>query len=326
MSDRDRRPRLARDLYVTQLRIRRFEETVARLFAQGRLPGFVHLSIGQEAVAAGACAALRGDDVITSTHRGHAHCIAKGGDLGRMMAELFGGRDGYCAGLGGSMHIADLERGILGANGIVGAGIPIATGAAYAFQAQGMGRVALAFFGDGAVNEGAFHEGLNLAALWRLPVVYVCEDNGYAELTATDLHTAGPGVAARATAYGIRAEEVDGTDALAVHDVVARAAERCRAKEGPALVVARAPRWHGHFEGDPQRYRPVEELEEARRRDPVARLGRRLLAEGWADQGWLTSVTVDVEAEIAAAVAFAERSLPLELGAMLHLAGAEASW
>ncbi|HZU18765.1 MAG TPA: thiamine pyrophosphate-dependent dehydrogenase E1 component subunit alpha [Candidatus Dormibacteraeota bacterium] len=323
MSGRDPRGDLARNLYVVQLRIRRFEETVARLFAQGRLPGFVHLSIGQEAVAAGACAALREDDVITSTHRGHGHCIAKGGDLGRMMAELFGYRDGYCAGLGGSMHIADLERGVLGANGIVGAGIPIAAGAAYAFQVRGLDRVALAFFGDGAANEGAFHEGLNLAALWRLPVVYVCEDNGYAELTATAVHTAGPGVAARAAAYGMPAAEVDGTDALAVHDVVARAVERCRSGEGPTLVVARAPRWHGHFEGDPQRYRSRAELEQVRREDPVALLSRRLLAERWADPTWLEAMAIEIEAEVTAAVAFAEGSAPLDPEAMLRVAGVE---
>jgi acetoin:2,6-dichlorophenolindophenol oxidoreductase subunit alpha len=303
---------LARDLYRTQLRIRLFEEEVARLFAAGELPGFVHLSLGQEAVAAGACGALRPDDVITSNHRGHGHCIAKGGELDRMMAELFGRRDGYCGGLGGSMHIADLDKGILGANGIVGAGILIATGAAYSFQAQGLGRVALAFFGDGATSEGAFHEGLNLAALWRLPVIYLCEDNGFAELTPTSVHAAGPGIGARASAYGMAAEEVDGTDALAVHEVVGRAAARCRAGEGPVLVVAHTNRWHGHFEGDQQRYRSPEELAEARRRDPVARLGERLLAEGWADEAWLDGCAAEARGELEAAVAFAGASPPAE--------------
>lgn len=312
---------LARDLYRAQLRIRRFEETVSELFAAGRLPGFVHLSLGQEAVAAGACAALRPDDVIASTHRGHGHCIAKGGEVRRMMAELFGGRDGYCAGLGGSMHIADLERGILGANGIVGAGMLIATGAAFSFQTQGLDRVALAFFGDGATSEGAFHEGLNLAALWRLPIVYLCEDNGFAELTPTAVHAAGPGVAARASAYGMVAEEVDGVDALAVWDVVGRAVARCRAGEGPVLVVARTNRWHGHFEGDSQRYRDRAELAAARAADPVARLGARLMEEGWADQAWLDAVAASVEEELDAAVAFAEQSPPLSMDEMLRVGG-----
>lgn len=308
---------LARQLYRTQLRIRRFEETVSKLFAAGRLPGFVHLSLGQEAVAAGACAALHPEDVIASTHRGHGHCLAKGGDPRRMLAELFGRRDGYCAGLGGSMHIADLDLGILGANGIVGAGILIATGAAYSFQVQHVGRVAVAFFGDGAINEGSFHEGLNLAALWRLPAVYVCEHNGFAELTPESLHAAGPGLAARGAAYGIETEEVDGTDALAVHDAVAAAAARCRAGAGPALLLARTNRWHGHFEGDPQRYRAREELEAARAQDPVALLGRRLADEGWADTAWLEGVAADVDREIEDAVAFAEASPALELDGML---------
>ena len=314
---------LARALYVAMLRIRRFEERVARLFADGRLPGFVHLSIGQEAVAAGACAALRPDDVIASTHRGHGHCLAKGGEPRRMMAELFGSRDGYCGGIAGSMHIADLERGILGANGIVGAGILIATGAGFSIQVQGLDRVALAFFGDGAINEGAFHEGLNLAALWRLPVVYVCENNGYAELTPTSVHSAGPGLPARGAAYGIPTEQVDGTDALAVHAAVGTAAARCRAGEGPALVEARTNRWHGHFEGDQQRYRSREELEAIRRQDPLLRLRGRMEASGWARAEWFERVESDVVAEIEEAVQFAAAGRPLEFAEMLSLVHGE---
>lgn len=313
---------LARTLYRTQLRIRRFEEKVSELFAAGRLPGFVHLSLGQEAVAAGACAALESTDVITSTHRGHGHCIAKGGEIDRMMAELFGGRDGYCAGLGGSMHIADLDKGILGANGIVGAGLLIATGAAYSFQVQGLPRVALAFFGDGATSEGSFHEGLNVASLWKLPIVYLCEDNGFAEMTPTSVHASGPGVAARAAAYGMASEEVDGVDALAVWDVVGRAVERCRAGEGPVLVVAHTNRWHGHFEGDSQRYREKADLEAARAEDPVARLGVLLLDESWAEQAWLDAVQADAMEELERAVAFAEQSPQLEMDEMLRIAGA----
>ena len=313
---------LARSLYRTQVRIRAFEEQVASLFAGGRLPGFVHLSIGQEAVAAGACAALRDDDAIASNHRGHGHCLAKGGSPPRMMAELFGSRDGYCAGVGGSMHIADLERGILGANGIVGAGILIATGAGLSFQIEGSGRVALAFFGDGAINEGAFHEGLNLAALWRLPVIYLCENNGYAELTPTRVHTAGPGLAARAAAFGLGFDTVDGSDALAVHQAVAAAAERCRAGLGPRLIEARTQRWHGHFEGDQQRYRSPDELTAIRAEDPVARLGAHLQAEGWADPAWIDQVASEAEAEMRAAVEFGGAGEPLTSAEMLALVGA----
>jgi TPP-dependent pyruvate/acetoin dehydrogenase alpha subunit len=305
-----------------QVRIRRFEEEVARLFAAGRLPGFVHLSIGQEAVAAGACAALHDDDAIASNHRGHGHCLAKGGLPTLMMAELFGSRDGYCAGVGGSMHIADLERGILGANGIVGAGILIATGAGLSFQVEGSGRVVLAFFGDGAINEGAFHEGLNLAALWRLPVIYLCEHNGYAELTPSRVHTAGPGLGARAAAYGVSFESVDGSDALAVHQAVAAAAEGCRAGLGPALIEARTQRWHGHFEGDQQRYRSSDELAAIREQDPVARLGARLHREGWADAAWMQQVALQAEAEIRSAVEFGAAGEPISSAEMLALVGA----
>ncbi len=315
------RAELARGLYVMQLRIRRFEEEVASLFAAGRLPGFVHLSIGQEAVAAGACAALRQDDAIASNHRGHGHCLAKGGDPRRMMAELFGSRDGYCRGVAGSMHIADLALGILGANGIVGAGILIATGAGLSFLNQDGDRVALAFFGDGAINEGAFHEGLNLAALWRLPVVYLCENNGYAELTPASVHTAGPGLAARAAAYGMAFHSVDGTDALAVHDAVHAAVECCRRGDGPVLVEARTNRWHGHFEGDQQAYRTSEELARIRQEDPVARLRGQLEKEGWADGAWFGSVEKGVEREITESVEFAQSGTSLEMAEMLALVG-----
>jgi TPP-dependent pyruvate/acetoin dehydrogenase alpha subunit len=317
------RAELARGLYVVQLRIRRFEEQVASLFAAGRLPGFVHLSIGQEAVAAGACAALRQDDAIATNHRGHGHCLAKGGEPRRMMAELFGSRDGYCSGVAGSMHIADLDRGILGANGIVGAGILIATGAGLSFRNQGGDRVALAFFGDGAINGGAFHEGLNMAALWRLPVVYLCENNGYAELTPASVHTAGPGLAARAAAYGMASHRVDGTDALAVYDAVYAAAESCRRGDGPVLVEAVTNRWHGHFEGDQQAYRTSEELAGIRQQDPVARLRAQLESEGWADEAWFSSVEKEAQREITDSVTFAESGTSLELGEMLALVAGE---
>ncbi|MER3405921.1 MAG: dehydrogenase, partial [Chloroflexota bacterium] len=203
-------------MYRTMLRIRRFEERVKQLFRDARLRGSVHLYIGEEAVATGACAALRPDDYITSTHRGHGHCIAKGGRLDRMMAELYGRETGYCKGKGGSMHIADLDSGILGANGIVGAGIPIAVGAALGARILGRDRVALAFFGDGGANQGAFHEGINFAAVQKLPVVFVCENNLYSQTTPNKYTIAGGSVARRAEAYGIPGEQVDGQDVLAV--------------------------------------------------------------------------------------------------------------
>jgi pyruvate dehydrogenase E1 component alpha subunit len=313
------RPRgeLARDLYRTMLRIRRFEETASKLFAEGRLPGFIHLSLGQEGVAAGACAALRPEDVIAANHRSHGHCLAKGADPSRMMAELFGREEGYCRGVGGSMHIADLDRGILGANGIVGASLLIATGAAYAFQVRREPRVAVAFFGDGASNEGAFHEGLNLASLWRLPVVYICENNGYGEMTPESVHHAGPGIAARGASYGMVSEVVDGGDALAVHDVVAGVVAAARDGLGPALIEARTHRWHGHFEGDRQPYRPPAELDAIRRDDPLARLGERLAQERWADASWLDAARAEAEAEIAAAAAFGAQGTPPDFDAML---------
>jgi TPP-dependent pyruvate/acetoin dehydrogenase alpha subunit len=240
-----------------------------------------------------------------------------------MMAELFGSRDGYCSGVAGSMHIADLDRGILGANGIVAAGILIATGAGLSFRNQSGNRLALAFFGDGAINEGAFHEGLNLAALWHLPVVYLCENNGYAELTPTSVHTAGPGLAARAAAYGMTSHRVDGTDALAVYDTVYTATESCRRGEGPVLVEAVTNRWHGHFEGDQQAYRTSEELNAIRREDPVARLRTYLESEHWAESAWFDTVEQRISQEIEKSVEFAESGPSLEMKEMLAMTADE---
>ena len=311
------RESLARDLYRTMLRIRRFEEAASRLFVEGKLPGFIHLSLGQEAVAAGACAALHPDDVIAANHRSHGHCLAKGADPRRMMAELFGRRDGYSRGVGGSMHIADLDQGILGANGIVGAGIAIATGAAFAFQVRHEKRVSVAFFGDGAANEGVFHEALNVAALWRLPVVYICENNGYGEMTPEAVHRAGPGIAARGAAYGIKSRIVDGIDALNVYDAVQEAVTSCRGGQGPALLEIRTNRWHGHFEGDRQAYRPTGELEAIKRQDPITVLARRLQDAGWADAAWLDRMRAEVDAEIVSAVAHGAGGTTLDFDGML---------
>src|SRR3954462_6512196 len=229
-------PDEAREVIRTMWRIRRFEEAVDDLFARGLMHGTMHLSIGQEASATGICLALRERDAITSTHRGHGHCIAQGADLTRMMAELLAKETGYCRGRGGSMHIADVATGNLGANGIFGGGMPIAAGAALAYKMRGEDRVVASFFGDGATNEGAFHEGLNLAAIWKLPVVFICENNKYGMSFSTEKSMAVDTIAERASAYGIPGVGVDGNDVAAVYDVVHAAVERARAGDGPTLV------------------------------------------------------------------------------------------
>lgn len=260
---------LAVDLYRTMRTIRQFETTAGELFAAGQLPGFIHLSIGQEAVAAGVCGALDDADYITTTHRGHGHCIAKGGGVTQMMGELYGREGGYALGRSGSMHIADNAVGILGANAIVGGGIPMAVGGAFAAQLAGTGQVSVSFFGDGAVAEGVLHECMNLAALWRLPIVFVCEHNGYAEMTPVSTHLANPEVTVLASAYGIPAVKVDGNDVAAVLSASQEAVARARAGEGPSFIEARTNRWRGHFEGDPQKYRPREELNAMSQQDPL---------------------------------------------------------
>ena len=220
-------------MYTQMVRVRCFEEKLVEMFARGTMPGLAHLSIGEEAVAVGACNALRDDDYITSTHRGHAHCIAKGASLDRMMAELFGRETGYCGGKGGSMHIADFEKGILGANGIVGGGIPIAAGAGVGIKVQGRDSVVVCFFGDGASNQGAFHESANLAAIWKLPVIYVCENNLYGISMSQSRHQAIKNIADRAVAYGMPGRAIDGNDVLVVWQTVQEAVARARKGEGP---------------------------------------------------------------------------------------------
>lgn len=288
MADRDAGADTGLDLVEalrTMIRIREFEEMCRRLFARGRLPGFVHLYIGQEAVATGACLALRADDQITSNHRGHGHVIAKGGDPARMFAELLGKADGYCRGKGGSMHIVDFPSGMLGTNGIVGGGIPIAAGAAVANQYLHNSRVALSFFGDGATNQGVFFESLNLAALWALPVVFLAENNQYTEWTRTEDLTVGE-ITARAVPFGVPAHKVDGNDVAAVHNTVREAADRARSGGGPSLIECVTYRWHGHNEGEEAfagHYRPASEIEKWKARDPIATLKSRLLDQGVLD-------------------------------------------
>lgn len=283
-------------MYRRMRRIRRFEERAALLYRDSKIPGFLHLSIGQEASAVGACWPLDERDVITSTHRGHGHCIAKGLDVAPMFAELMGKRTGTCQGRGGSMHIADPRRGIFGANGIVAAGLPISVGAATVAQLRKTGGVVVAFFGDGAVGQGMFHEAVNLAAVWRLPVIFFCENNHYAEFSsAADQHRAS--LADRARGYGIDFAAVDGNDVLAVSGRVSELVNDLRGGAGPVLVEAETYRWHGHYEGDPERYRRPAELEEWKTRDPLLVLGRQM------DEQQVAEIDRAIDEEIERAVA-----------------------
>jgi acetoin:2,6-dichlorophenolindophenol oxidoreductase subunit alpha len=271
MRDLAKEPDLARHALETMWTARRFEEAVDQLFARGLMHGTMHLSIGQEASATGTCLALEPDDLITSTHRGHSHCVAKGADLTRMMAELLAKDTGYCRGRGGSMHIADVATGNLGANGIVGGGIPIAVGAALAQKLTGSGKVVISFFGDGAANEGAFHEAANLAAVWQLPVVFVCENNHYGMSMAADEAFAIENISTRAAAYGFPGVTVDGNDVQEVYDMVSTAVERARAGRGPTLVENVTYRWKGHSKSDKNLYRTREEIAAWQERDPIVR-------------------------------------------------------
>ncbi|HEY3080627.1 MAG TPA: thiamine pyrophosphate-dependent dehydrogenase E1 component subunit alpha [Chloroflexota bacterium] len=297
-------------MYRAMLRIRTFDQRIVELFAAGRIAGALHSYVGEEAVAAGMCVHLRGEDYIASTHRGHGHLLAKGGRMDRMMAELYGRVDGYCRGKGGSMHITDVGLGILGANGIVGAGIPIAAGAATAIRLRGGDQVVVCFFGDGAANIGAFHEGINLAATWRLPVVFVCENNGYAQFTPQSMHAATPDLFGRATGYGIPGVALDGNDAVAVAEVAAEAIARARSGRGPSLIEAKTYRWHGHAINNPASAigRPAEEIEAWKARDPIPRLAETLLRHGLATEPELAELRATAEREIESAIAFAEAS------------------
>ena len=298
------------ELLRTMVRIRRFEERLATLFKRGKLPGFVHLYLGEEAVATGVCSALRPDDRITSTHRGHGHLIAKGARVDRMMAELLGRVDGYCRGKGGSMHIVDFKLGIMGTNGIVGGGIPIGTGSAWADKQLGRDSVTVTFFGDGASNQGVFFEAMNLAAIWQLPVIFCCENNQYTEWTPTAKLTAGR-IADRSAPFGIPGVQVDGNDVLAVRAAAEQAVARARAGEGPSLIECLTYRWHGHNEGEEAfagNYRPQEEQDAWRARDPIATYTRRLLDAGAVSQDDIDRVEAEELALLDEALAFAEAS------------------
>ena len=295
-------------MYTTMTKIRMFEGRVAEYFADGKIPGFVHLYVGEEAVAAGVCATLRDTDYITSTHRGHGHLISKGGDIKLMMAELFGKKTGYCKGKGGSMHIADVELGILGANGIVGGGPPLAAGAALAVQYQGKDDVAVCFFGDGAANQGTTHEAMNLATCWKLPVVFVNENNMYGISSCTINSMCVADIADRASAYDMPGVVVDGNDVMAVYEVASEAVKRAREDKGPSLIECKTYRHRGHFEGDPCVYRNKEELQEWKGKDPIPRFEKRLLEMEVLTQEKIEEIKGSVEKELAEATSFAEES------------------
>jgi acetoin:2,6-dichlorophenolindophenol oxidoreductase subunit alpha len=289
-------------------RIRRFEEAAEDSYIRGLSYGTMHLSIGQEATAVGMCAPLSDADYITSTHRGHGHCIAKGAELTPMFAEFLGREAGYCKGRGGSMHIAEPAKGNLGANGIVAGGLPIAVGAALSAKKRRTGAVAVAFFGDGANNEGAFHEAMNLASIWKLPVVFVCENNQYAMSTAMERATAVANVADRATAYGVPGVMVDGNDFAAVAEAAFEATDRSRAGHGPTLIEAKTYRTRGHSRSDRNRYRTREEIDAWTARDPIARFEREIIAFGFAAEAAVKAIAAEVEKEMAEAVAAASAS------------------
>lgn len=303
------------ELYRQLQLIRVFDETVLELRTAGEVEGVVHPYIGEEAVAVGACSQLRPDDGLTSTHRGHGHCIAKGADPKRMMAELFGRRDGYCGGKGGSMHIADFGIGMLGANGIVAAGLPIACGAALSYRMTGSDRVAVCMFGEGAVGAGPFHESMNIAQLWQLPVVFVCENNGWAVASPPEQILAPESVTALAAGYGMAVEQVDGNDVLDVGSAARRAVARARAGGGATLIEAVTYRMVGHAYrgGDVAEQRDAKLLESWRQRDPLLRLAARLRRDG-VDESALDAVAAAARTEVDEAVAFARNSPYPEVG------------
>jgi TPP-dependent pyruvate/acetoin dehydrogenase alpha subunit len=311
------RDRLA-DMYYRMWLIRYFEEGARSLFQENMIRGTTHMYTGEEAIAVGACAALNRDDYITSTHRGHGHCLGKGGDPRAMMAELLGKVTGYCKGKGGSMHIADLDLGILGANGIVGGGIGIATGAAYSADLRGSGQVAVCFFGDGASNQGVLMEVANMAALWKLPIIYLCEENQYAEFSPCKPLIAVERIETKAQAFGLAGVAVDGNDVLAVYEAVRQAAERARNGEGPTLLVAQTYRVEGHTVGDPLTYRPKNETDEwkSAERDPISRFGRYLTHEAGFSENELETLQTKAQTEIDEAIQFAINSPEPEVTAL----------
>lgn len=294
------------DLFRMMTRIRVFERAAREQYVSGKLPGFLHLSIGQEAISAGACAALAADDYMASTHRGHGDTIAKGVSIESAMAELFGRTTGACRAKGGSMHIADFSRGILGANGIIAAGVPIAIGAALSARLRKTDQVALAFFGDGATGSGPLHEGMNMAMLWQLPMIFVRQNNRYAESTPMSEHTGIVDIVQWACGYGMPAQRVDGNDVLAVYEAVQAAVERARAGGGPTFIECETYRHYGHNIGDPGTWRPTDEVEAWKAKDPLERHRQRLLETGVVTDAELDAIEAEEEAAVDRAIAEAE--------------------
>ena len=298
------------EMYTMMIKARFFEETVIELYAQGLVPGLAHLYVGEEAVAAGVNSALNKDDYITSTHRGHGHLVTKGGDMKRMMAEIFGRKDGYCKGKGGSMHIVDVSLGILGANGIVGGGIPLATGAGLSAKYRNTKQVVACFFGDAASNQGSFHESLNLASVWKLPVIYVCENNLYQISVREEKQRNIKDISDRGVAYGIPGVSVDGNDVLAVYNAVKEFAERARRGEGPSLLECKTYRWRGHHEGDANRggrYRSQEEILSWEERCPIKSFEKQLEKAG-VKRDEMDAIKADIKKQLEEAVEFAKNS------------------
>ena len=297
------------DAYTRMKKIRVFEETMRDEFAKGTVPAFIHLYIGQEAIASGICVELNDNDTIASTHRGHGHCLAKNSNLERMTMEIFCRADGLCEGKGGSMHIADLSVGMLGANAIVGANAPIAVGAALKQRVMGENLVSAAFIGDGASNQGAVFEAMNLASVLKLPVLFVFENNGYAEFTGVDYHCGGGDIAGRAEGFGMPSYKLDGSDFFAVQEAAAEAVERARKGEGPSAIECYAKRWYGHFEGDPQHYRTKEELETIRKdNDPLIIFRQKVEEAGLIEGSELDLIDNDLTSQVTNAVEKAKNS------------------
>ncbi len=301
------RQRLLR-IFETMVRIRKFEEKALELFERNALRGSVHLYIGEEAVAATVCSHLADSDYITSTHRGHGHCIAKGATLKGTLAELMGKSTGYCKGRGGSMHIADVTKGNLGANAIVGAGLPIASGAALSAKLRGNGRIAVSFFGDGASNQGVTHESMNLASVWKLPIIFVCENNQFGITVSTKKSTSVMDISTRAVGYDMPGFTVDGNDVFAIDDAMSQAVARARAGGGPSLIECKTYRWKGHWIGDPEVYRTREDVAEWKKKCPILRLRHHLLSNKIASEEELAGIEASVMQDIEEAEAFARGS------------------
>lgn len=296
------------EMYKTMTAIRGFEESLAAAVSGGTLPGFVHLGVGQEAVHVGICSALRPSDWISSSHRDHGIILARGADIKRMRAEIFGKVDGYCKGKGGSMHLAALDKNATGCNGILGPSQTINLGIALALKKKGQGDIAVVVFGDGAAHRGEFHEALNLAACWKLPSLAICVNNHYAISVCFDDACSVDDIAARAAGYGMPGLVVDGNDVMAVHEAVSETAKSIRAGKGPALIELKTSRWRGHFEGDPQPYRTAEQLTSDKKKDPIARFAKQLMEQGLASEAKLKALEKQAEKELEEAIAFADKS------------------